>query len=281
MKAKGVSHELDEGKAHARGRVAQGVLAAILLVVGVVAGVLAFQLATSGDSSAETRSVVQGTATSSPGVSTSSSTASTTETPSSTALPPTTTEPQAVSEPPSVIAGEMAAAAPKPEGERQFIFPVASEATRYDPEHHDYPAADMFAECGTPVRAVTDSVVEEVETVDQWAAGSKDGSAKSGLAVALVDSRGVRYYGSHMASVSVKVGDQVRPGREIGTVGDSGNAAGTGCHLHFGLSPACLVGWDHRRGHVLPQPYLDQWRIGKFIDPLGDVEAVGCTSSGQ
>ena len=92
----------------------------------------------------------------------------------------------------------------------------------------------------------------------------------------LVDDRGVRYYGSHMSQVSVSPGQRVVAGEQVGTVGDSGNAAGTGCHLHFGLSPACLTGWQNRRGLTYPQPFLDDWRKGVATDPLDVVQALGC-----
>ena len=86
------------------------------------------------------------------------------------------------------------------------------------------------------------------------------------MLVSLVDFRGVRYYGSHLSKVQVSVGQRVSRGQRVGSVGDTGNAKGTGCHLHFGLSPACLTGWQNRRGKLAPQPYLDSWRKGARND---------------
>lgn len=159
---------------------------------------------------------------------------------------------------------------------QRFAFPVDSDATRYDPTHHDYPAADMFAECGTPVLAATDGTIEEVATVDEWDSVTDDPALRSGLMVSLVDDRGVRYYGSHLASVTVQPGERVSVGEQVGTVGDTGNAAGTGCHLHFGLSPTCRAGWENRRGLTAPQPFLDEWRSGGQADPLGAAMLLGC-----
>ena len=158
----------------------------------------------------------------------------------------------------------------------RFVFPVESQSVRYDPTHHDYPAADMFADCGTPVLATTDGTIEEVATSDEWESGIDDPALRSGLLVSLVDYRGVRYYGSHLASVTVEPGARVAAGDRLGTVGDTGNAAGTGCHLHYGLSPACRTGWENRRGLTAPQPFLDDWRVGGQRDPLGAVVEVGC-----
>lgn len=246
------------------------ILAAATIAIGLIAGGVALWLGVSGgDDNVETASER----------STSSSAPSTT---TSTVAPTTTSEaPAAASgpEPEEVPTAVSTAVAPEPAQLREpstFVFPVKSQDTSYDPSHHDYPAADMFSPCGSPVVAVTDGRVEEVETVDTWDSSNPDGGTKSGLMVSLVDSRGVRYYGSHMASVSVGVGDVLAAGDQIGTVGETGNAAGTGCHLHFGLSPACLTGWEHRRGHVLPQPFLDAWRSGEARDPLEAIMAIPC-----
>lgn len=158
----------------------------------------------------------------------------------------------------------------------RFVFPVDSDSTHYDSGHHDYPAADMFAPCGTAALAATDGTIEEIHTTDDWNSATDDPAQRSGLLVSLVDARGVRYYGSHLESVSVQQGQQVGAGDQIGTVGETGNAAGTGCHLHFGLSPACRTGWQNRRGLLAPQPFLNDWRRGLPGDPLAAVEALGC-----
>ena len=134
----------------------------------------------------------------------------------------------------------------------------------------------MFAPCGTAVVAPTDAVVEEVATRDRWKRSSDDPALRSGLFVSLVDSQGVRYYGSHLLAVTVRAGQRVTRGQRVGAVGDTGNAAGTGCHLHFGLSPACRTGWQNRRGKVAPQPYLDSWRTGGRLDPRPAIGRLGC-----
>jgi murein DD-endopeptidase MepM/ murein hydrolase activator NlpD len=218
----------------ARGRLVP-ILACAVIAMGLLTGGVAIWLGvSSGNESAEatvgakpSRSTAPVTSTFDPG------------------SEPTTIKPST-----AVSTGEATTAVPAtepapettPPAPSTFVFPVQSDETHYDSSHHDYPAADMFAPCGTPVVAVTDGTIEEVETVDTYDSSNPDGGTKSGLMAALVDSRGVRYYGSHMLSVLVNAGDRVEAGQQIGTVGETGNAAGTGCHLHFGLSPRASRG---------------------------------------
>ena len=246
------------------------ILATVTIVIGLITGGVAVWLGVSvGDNNADT-TAEQAASSSVP----STTTSTVAPTPTSEA-PTVVSEPEQLDVPPEVSTP----VAPQPAQLREpstFVFPVKSQDTHYDPSHHDYPAADMFSQCGSPVVAVTDGRVEEVETADTWDSSNPDGGTKSGLMVALVDSRGVLYYGSHMASVSVEVGDVLAAGDQIGTVGETGNAAGTGCHLHFGLSPACRTGWENRRGLVSPQPFLNAWRSGEARDPLEEVKAISC-----
>lgn len=147
-------------------------------------------------------------------------------------------------------------------------FPVAG-ATDYARDHHDYPATDVFADCGTPVLAVAAGEVVETSTTDLWDRATNVGADRGGLSVTVLGDDGVRYYGSHLATVEVQPGTWVRAGQVLGTVGETGSAAGTGCHLHLGLSPGrCGPGdWFTRRGVVSPYPYLEAWRTGQDADP--------------
>jgi murein DD-endopeptidase MepM/ murein hydrolase activator NlpD len=166
-------------------------------------------------------------------------------------------------------------AAPEPPA---YVFPVQPPAVAdYAPAHHDYPAADMFAPCGSEVVAVTAGVVSEVTRRDDWDPAVNDGATRGGLSVTVVGDDGVRYYGSHLSSVDPSISPDVRvsAGQRLGEVGDSGNAAGTGCHLHFGISPPCGTGdWEVRRGTVGPAPFLDAWRSGMTrASPYVEVDA--------
>ncbi len=80
---------------------------------------------------------------------------------------------------------------------------------------------DLFVGYGSPVRAPVAGTVE-----------LKRGSV-GGLQFNLHGSDGVVYLGSHLDSAGKK--GKVGAGDVIGYVGNSGNAAGTRPHLHFGM----------------------------------------------
>jgi murein DD-endopeptidase MepM/ murein hydrolase activator NlpD len=60
------------------------------------------------------------------------------------------------------------------------------------------------------------------------------------------------YFYAHLARpAAVRRGQRVWEGEPVGTVGETGNAAGTGCHLHFEI---------HVRGVPIdPAPSLRRW----------------------
>ena len=157
-------------------------------------------------------------------------------------------------------------------------FPVGGRAT-YGRTHHDYPAADMFARCGSAFLAPVDGTIEHLNGVDRWRAATNAGADRGGLSVAVLGRDGVRYYGSHLRALQpgLKLGAAVRAGAKLGEVGQTGSAEGTGCHLHFGISPACAglrgADWWNRRGAIPPAPYLDAWRKGQSRSPVGEAAA--------
>jgi len=154
-----------------------------------------------------------------------------------------------------------------------YVFPVAGHGD-YARTHHDYPATDIIAPCGTPVVAATDGVVLEVSRVDRFDPADPEGALKGGLSVSIQGTDGVRYYGSHLSKIvpSITAGQHLRAGTPIGLVGMTGNASHI-CHLHFGISPVCLRtgDWWIRRGVVWPWPYLDAWRAGRQVSPVAEV----------
>lgn len=87
---------------------------------------------------------------------------------------------------------------------------------------------DMFAARSTPVIAPVAGRVEHYH----------DGLG--GLSFRLWGEDGNYYYGTHMARYG-RSGD-VSAGAIVGYVGDTGNARGTGAHLHFEIHPARLHG---------------------------------------
>lgn len=159
-----------------------------------------------------------------------------------------------------------------------YAFPVQpATAASYGRDHHDYPATDIFAPCGTPLVAPVEGVVDEVSVVDRWDPQVNDPATRGGLSIAIVGIDEVRHYMSHLDSIDqeLQVGRPVTVGSQIGTVGRSGNAASTPCHVHYGLSPPrgpgdALI----RRGVVWPWPYLDAWRTGDTSrSPKEEVQA--------
>lgn len=83
--------------------------------------------------------------------------------------------------------------------------------TRDEPVH---PGVDFANKSGTPIPAFSDGVITGV-------GGKKDGS---GNVVMLKDKKGnVHQYG-HLQKAAVKIGQMVRRGQRIASMGDSGNS---------------------------------------------------------
>jgi murein DD-endopeptidase MepM/ murein hydrolase activator NlpD len=171
-----------------------------------------------------------------------------------------------------------------------YRFPVSpARVASYGRTHHDYPATDIFAPCGTKAVSPVDGIVLEITRADHWDPGTDRGDERGGLSVTILGADGVRYYGSHLSSIAagLTVEDEVAAGQAIGAVGHTGSARGVSCHLHFGISPPCGVGdWAVRRGVVYPWPYLDAWRRGQHTSPTDavwrwrDTHVSACPMSG-
>lgn len=119
-------------------------------------------------------------------------------------------------------------------------------------KHHDYSdswgaprhggrlhqGTDVFAKRGAPVVAPVAGKLSH-----------RNGSI-GGLAFYLDGVDGVRYYGAHLDALTARPGT-IKAGAVIGTVGDTGNAKGTGPHLHFEI---------HLKGKpVNPVHTLERW----------------------
>jgi murein DD-endopeptidase MepM/ murein hydrolase activator NlpD len=189
-----------------------------------------------------------------------------------TLAPPTSASGEAAASAAGSAAASQKPPATKPAG--KYVFPVDGNASYAHNIHHDYPAADIIADCGLTVRAVTDGVVLEVNRVDRWQKSTNLGPDRGGLFVSLLGNDGVRYYGSHFAKIAkgLSAGDEVSAGQAIGILGRTGDAGA--CHLHFGLSPVCKGknDWWIRRGEVWPAQYLDAWRKGTNKSPAAEVD---------
>jgi murein DD-endopeptidase MepM/ murein hydrolase activator NlpD len=93
-------------------------------------------------------------------------------------------------------------------------------------------AADIFAERGTPVVALEGGVVE-------WSRNDTIGGYNVGIRQ---DDGLIAYYAHLDQPPLVQQGQRVETGQQIGVVGDSGNAKGTGTHLHFAVGTDIVSG---------------------------------------
>jgi len=102
---------------------------------------------------------------------------------------------------------------------------------------------DVTAACGTPLVAVRNGRVRQVG-FDPVLYGN----------YVLIGGEGERrsYFYAHMPKPAlVRKGQFVYEGQRVGSVGETGNAVGTGCHLHFEI---------HERGAPIdPLPSLRRW----------------------
>jgi murein DD-endopeptidase MepM/ murein hydrolase activator NlpD len=159
---------------------------------------------------------------------------------------------------------------------KKYAFPVAAKTVSWHKTHSGYKATDIFAACGSKFVATTNGVVLEISLKDKYVKGKPDGPNNGGLFVSILGDDGVRYYGSHLKSVTkgIKKGVRVKVGQLLGKVGHTGNASGV-CHLHYGISPGCAKtgDWKVRRGVVWPYSYLASWRKGNQKSPVAAVKA--------
>jgi murein DD-endopeptidase MepM/ murein hydrolase activator NlpD len=100
--------------------------------------------------------------------------------------------------------------------------------------------ADLFAPRGTPVLSATRGMV--------WKVGT---DRLGGRVVTVLGEGPAFYYYAHLDAWTegLEVGDRVEPGAQLGTVGNTGNAARTPPHLHFGI-------------------YRISWRGVAAVDPI-------------
>jgi hypothetical protein len=114
--------------------------------------------------------------------------------------------------------------------------------------HHE--GVDIFAPRLTPVVAVADGRATPREN-------------KLGGNTVWLSTPGTSYYYAHLERAAVGDGQRVRAGDVIGYVGNSGNAATTDPHLHFGI-----YRWG--KGAVDPFPLLQARRFAE--PPIGIAE---------
>jgi murein DD-endopeptidase MepM/ murein hydrolase activator NlpD len=92
---------------------------------------------------------------------------------------------------------------------------------------HAHNAVDIANVCGTSVVASADGIVTSADASGNWNGGY-------GNSITIEHPNGTQTKYAHLQSLTVTVGDEVRQGSQIGTVGNTGHVIGaTGCHLHF------------------------------------------------
>lgn len=92
---------------------------------------------------------------------------------------------------------------------------------------------DIMAPKGTPVVSASDGTVRRVGT-----------NALGGKVVWVDGTNGASYYYAHLDAWApgLRTGDRVYAGDRLGTVGNTGNAATTPPHLHFGVQRQRFIG---------------------------------------
>jgi len=136
---------------------------------------------------------------------------------------------------------------------REFVMPVdglkvSDVANTFGADRGNRPhdGLDMFAPRNTPVRAAAPGFVYRIDDL-----------SLGGLSVTIIGDGGIRYFYTHFESVPEELveGQYVEVGHLIGYVGNSGNAATTPTHLHFGVyggEPDNPCAWDA----IDPMPYM-------------------------
>lgn len=114
-----------------------------------------------------------------------------------------------------------------------MVFPVVGYSGPISPHHGSaMGGSDIMAPRGTPVVAMESGRV--------ISAGFEPIGGNNVL-VQGVD--GNQYYYAHLdAAPAVKPGQDISAGQYLGPVGDTGNARGTGTHLHIGIGPSIVTG---------------------------------------
>lgn len=96
-------------------------------------------------------------------------------------------------------------------------------AARSNGRRHE--GIDIFAKTGTPVVSTTVGVIQKIST-----------GGLGGNAIWVLGPELSRHYYAHLDDFGrFKVGDRVKMGDKLGTVGDTGNAKGGRPHLHYGI----------------------------------------------
>ena len=136
---------------------------------------------------------------------------------------------------------------PSPSVSKTLAFPVWGKKSNIgsfwgdvrDGGKRKHRGIDIFAKKGTPVVAICDGVI--VSRGNTPRGGKTLWMQAAGYAMTV-------YY-AHLDEQKVRVGQAVKKGEIIGTVGNTGNARTTPAHLHFGI-------YTWLGGAINPLPYV-------------------------
>lgn len=163
------------------------------------------------------------------------------------------------------IVGALRAAPPAPPAGRPHVFPVVGytgPVNLHWGQAEGIGASDIFAPKGTPVVAMSPGRVIGVganATGGNWAMYRGDD--------------GLDYYYAHGDRYpELRLGDRVEPGRLIFGVGDSGNAAGKGAHLHIGIGHGIRTGSGVQGGAGINYDAVDLLRRVLAREPVAPPE---------
>lgn len=96
---------------------------------------------------------------------------------------------------------------------------------------HPHNAVDIANTCGTNVSAAAEGLVIPD---DLYGDGTEGWNGGYGVFILIEHPNGTKTRYAHLEKAEVSIGDYVKQGEEIGTMGNTGNTHGpTGCHLHF------------------------------------------------
>ena len=156
-----------------------------------------------------------------------------------------------------------------------YVVPVVDVAAAgWGTTHANYPATDIFVDCGADIVSPVNGELLEVRRVNAYDPTVDNPATRGGRSISILGDDGVRYYLAHFDTIveALAPGVRIVAGQLLGTMGDTGRASA--CHAHFGISPPCPgKEWAVRRGVIWPYRYLDAWRQGQPTSPADEVAA--------
>jgi murein DD-endopeptidase MepM/ murein hydrolase activator NlpD len=167
---------------------------------------------------------------------------------------------------------------PIAQGRISLPFKAIPGGTRIKDGKLFHDGVDMASFCGAPVGAAHDGVVlaagrhfdEQVGWIGSltpyfYVLNSRHMWNDLPNVVVIDDGNGYRSIYAHFRDVTVRVGQHVRAGQEIGREGATGHASG--CHVHYGLFSPFETKTFGVRADILKRLKLPRFEIAR-IDPL-------------